>query len=105
MCVCVCVCGFVCIFFFCWCERGSLTPDCVFRSPLYSQYQECLEGLETIRAYGLQEMLTEQNHKMVNRFVLPFVPWRFHSLKTFLLYIDLFFLFMKKMCKYGITSL
>ena len=46
--------------------------DLEAKSPLYSQFVECLNGLVTIRAFGWQTALTERNLDLLDRSQRPF---------------------------------
>ena len=46
--------------------------DLEAKSPLYSQFMECLNGLVTLRAFGWQNALEERNRKLLDRSQQPF---------------------------------
>ena len=46
--------------------------DLEAKSPLYSQFVECLNGLVTIRAFGWQDALAEKRLKLLDRSQQPF---------------------------------
>lgn len=46
--------------------------DIEAKSPLYSQFFECLNGITTIRAFGWQRQLHEQNLRLLDRSQRPF---------------------------------
>ena len=46
--------------------------DIEAKSPLYSQFFECLNGITTIRAFGWQRQLQEQNLRLLDRSQRPF---------------------------------
>ena len=46
--------------------------DLEAKSPLYSQFMECLSGLATIRAFGWQKALEEKNCELLDQSQKPF---------------------------------
>jgi ATP-binding cassette subfamily C (CFTR/MRP) protein 1 len=46
--------------------------DLEAKSPLYSQFMECISGLATIRAFGWQRALEEKNRKLLDQSQKPF---------------------------------
>ena len=46
--------------------------DLEAKSPLYSQFVECLNGLVTVRAFGWQDALEKKNRKLLDRSQRPF---------------------------------
>ena len=46
--------------------------DLEAKSPLYSQFMECLNGLATLRAFGWQNALEQRNRKLLDRSQQPF---------------------------------
>lgn len=46
--------------------------DLEAKSPLYSQFMECLSGLATIRAFGWQRALDEKNRELLDQSQKPF---------------------------------
>ncbi|KAL9085185.1 MAG: hypothetical protein Q9165_007716 [Trypethelium subeluteriae] len=46
--------------------------DLEAKSPLYSQFVECLSGLATVRAFGWQNMLENKSREMLDRSQRPF---------------------------------
>jgi ATP-binding cassette, subfamily C (CFTR/MRP), member 1 len=46
--------------------------DLEAKSPLYSQFMECLSGLATIRAFGWQRALEEKNRELLDQSQKPF---------------------------------
>jgi len=46
--------------------------DLEAKSPLYSQFLECLNGLATIRAYGWRRKLESRNHELLDTSQKPF---------------------------------
>ena len=46
--------------------------DIEAKSPLYSQFVECLSGLITVRAFGYQSSLLKQNKTLLDRSQRPF---------------------------------
>jgi len=46
--------------------------DLEAKSPLYSQFMECLSGLATIRAFGWQRALEEKNRTLLDQSQKPF---------------------------------
>ncbi|KAL9079436.1 MAG: hypothetical protein Q9157_001690 [Trypethelium eluteriae] len=46
--------------------------DLEAKSPLYSQFVECLSGLATVRAFGWQNMLEKQSRDLLDRSQRPF---------------------------------
>ena len=53
-------------------SRQMRLMDLEAKSPLYTQFVECLSGLATIRAFGWQKRLTEKNLDMLERSQKPF---------------------------------
>lgn len=58
--------------FYCRTSRQIRFLDLEAKSPLYSQFMECLSGLATLRAFGWQEALEEKNRKLLDRSQQPF---------------------------------
>ncbi len=53
--------------------RGScVLPDLETKAPLYSLFEESLNGLATIRAFGWQKALGDKNHTLLDRSQRPF---------------------------------
>ncbi|TVY44056.1 ABC transporter [Lachnellula occidentalis] len=46
--------------------------DLEAKSPLYSQFMECLSGLATVRAFGWQQALEDKNRKLLDESQKPF---------------------------------
>ena len=46
--------------------------DLEAKSPLYSQFVECLSGLATVRAFGWQDLLEKKNRELLDRSQRPF---------------------------------
>ena len=46
--------------------------DLEAKSPLYSQFMECLSGLATVRAFGWQRALEDKNRKLLDESQKPF---------------------------------
>lgn len=46
--------------------------DLEAKAPLYSQFEECLNGLSTIRAFGWQKPLREKSRDLLDRSQKPF---------------------------------
>lgn len=53
-------------------SRQLRLMDLETKSPLYSQFMECLNGLATIRAFGWQHALTEKNRELLDQSQKPF---------------------------------
>jgi ABC-type multidrug transport system fused ATPase/permease subunit len=51
--------------------------DSAEKSPMHSHFKESLNGLETIRSYGIEALLCEEHHRLLDRSVRARLNWDF----------------------------
>lgn len=51
--------------------------DSAEKSPMHSHFKESLNGLETIRSYGIEAFLCEEHHRLLDRSIRARLNWDF----------------------------